>query len=176
VSGGFSKLSKVLNQEDALGAPCLGCDFCSPQAPSRGVGMLRTGVIRRFGVTFTVEITRSSRRHALMLSGGWRQCTGKMLRRKAKQGRREDGADVWILNSIVVRFLGRFRERKESLVTMVALCFHHRAVSPSTSFEYVGDVPCSHDHSGLGNLRSVHPQVEKPVRSNAIKAWISRSR
>jgi hypothetical protein len=23
----FSKLSKVLNQEDALGAPCLGCDF-----------------------------------------------------------------------------------------------------------------------------------------------------
>jgi hypothetical protein len=60
-------LSKVLNQEDALGAPCLGCDFCSPQAPSRGAGMLRTGVFRRFGVTFTVAITRSSRRHALML-------------------------------------------------------------------------------------------------------------
>ena len=64
----FSKLSKVLNQEDALGAPCLGCDFCSPQTPSRGAGMLRTGVIRRFGVTFTVGITGSSRRHALMLS------------------------------------------------------------------------------------------------------------
>jgi hypothetical protein len=31
----FSKLSKVLNQEDALGAPCLGCDSCSPQAPLR---------------------------------------------------------------------------------------------------------------------------------------------
>ena len=55
--------------------------------------------------------------------GGWRQCTGKALRCRAKQGRREDGADVWILNSIVVRFLGRFRERKESLVTMVALCY-----------------------------------------------------
>jgi hypothetical protein len=29
----FFKLSKVLNQEDALGVPCLGSDFCSPQAP-----------------------------------------------------------------------------------------------------------------------------------------------
>jgi hypothetical protein len=38
----------VLNQEYALGAPCLVCDFCSPQAPSQGAGMLRTGVIRRF--------------------------------------------------------------------------------------------------------------------------------
>ena len=43
----FRKLSKVLNQENALGAPGLGCDFCSPQAPSRGAGMLRTGVTRR---------------------------------------------------------------------------------------------------------------------------------
>ena len=30
------KLSKLLNQEDALSAPCLGRSFCSPQAaPSR---------------------------------------------------------------------------------------------------------------------------------------------
>jgi hypothetical protein len=38
VSGGvvFSKLSKLLNQEDALGAPCLHSDFCSPQARPRG--------------------------------------------------------------------------------------------------------------------------------------------
>jgi hypothetical protein len=42
VSGGvvFSKLSKLLNQEDALSAPCLHLDFCSPQAPKRGAGML----------------------------------------------------------------------------------------------------------------------------------------
>jgi hypothetical protein len=48
VSGGvvFSKLSKLLNQEDALGAPCKRIDFCSPQSLSRGAGMLRTGVIR----------------------------------------------------------------------------------------------------------------------------------
>ena len=35
VSGGVgvSKLSKLLNQEDALSAPCLHGDFCSPEAP-----------------------------------------------------------------------------------------------------------------------------------------------
>jgi hypothetical protein len=38
VSGGviFSKLSKLLNQEDALSAPCLRGDCCSPQARPRG--------------------------------------------------------------------------------------------------------------------------------------------
>jgi hypothetical protein len=37
---------------------------------------------------------------------------------QAKQGRREDGADVWILNSTVVRFLGRVQsEKKIFLVT-----------------------------------------------------------
>jgi hypothetical protein len=36
----FPKLSKLLNQEDALGAPCLRGEFCSPQAaPSRGAPM-----------------------------------------------------------------------------------------------------------------------------------------
>ncbi len=49
VSGGlvFSKLSKLLNQENALSAPCcLRGDFRSPQAPGAGAGMLRTGLIR----------------------------------------------------------------------------------------------------------------------------------
>jgi hypothetical protein len=118
----FCKLSKVLHQEDALGARCLGCDFCSPQAPSRGAGMLRTGVIRRRGVTFIAGITESSRRHALMLPGGWRQCTGKAPRCRAKQGRREDGADMWSLTSIVGRFFWRFENGRNSLVTMVPLC------------------------------------------------------
>jgi len=31
----LSKLSKLLDQEDALSAPCLRCDCCSPQAPHR---------------------------------------------------------------------------------------------------------------------------------------------
>jgi hypothetical protein len=32
----FSRLSKLLNQEDALSAPCLCVDFCFPQARRRG--------------------------------------------------------------------------------------------------------------------------------------------
>jgi hypothetical protein len=50
VTGGvvFSKLSKLLNQEDALSAPCLYGDFCSPQAPSRSARILRKGLISRF--------------------------------------------------------------------------------------------------------------------------------
>jgi hypothetical protein len=42
----FAKLSKLLNQENALSAPCLRSGFGSPQAPSWSKGMLRTGVIR----------------------------------------------------------------------------------------------------------------------------------
>jgi hypothetical protein len=68
VSGGvvFSKLSKLLNQEDALSAPWLRGDFCSPQAPSRDAGMLRKGVISHCHIT--VAITGSSCWQALMLS------------------------------------------------------------------------------------------------------------
>jgi hypothetical protein len=36
-------LSKLLNQEDALGALCLHGDFWSPQAPPRSAEMLRIG-------------------------------------------------------------------------------------------------------------------------------------
>jgi hypothetical protein len=99
----FPKLSKLLNQEDALSAPC------SPQAPARGAprpaprlagaggtgGMLRIGLIRHFDVTLLFAITDSSHRQALMLFrwlGG--SCTGGADRCKAKQGRREEGADV----------------------------------------------------------------------------------
>jgi hypothetical protein len=50
----FSKLSKLLNQEDALGAPFLGRDFCSPPAPFRGTGMLRTDVIVTVTLPFVI--------------------------------------------------------------------------------------------------------------------------
>jgi hypothetical protein len=53
----FSKLSKLLNQEDALSAPYLRGDFCSPQAPFRGAEMLRTDVI--VTVTLPFVITES---------------------------------------------------------------------------------------------------------------------
>jgi hypothetical protein len=42
----FPKLSKLLNQENALGAPCLHVISSPCRRPARGGGMLRTGVIR----------------------------------------------------------------------------------------------------------------------------------
>jgi len=57
--------------------------------------MLRIGLIRHFDVTLLFAITDSSHRQALMLFrwlGG--SCTGGADRCKAKQGRREEGADV----------------------------------------------------------------------------------
>ena len=45
----FSKLSKLLHQEHALGAPCLHAVISAlRRRPSLGAGMLRTDVIRRF--------------------------------------------------------------------------------------------------------------------------------
>jgi hypothetical protein len=127
----FSKLSKVLNQEDALGAPCLGCDFCSPQAPSRGAGMLRTG--RRDPslwchiYCWDHRVITPTCADAFPVVGGSARVGA--LRCRAKQGRREDGADVWILTSIIVRFFGRFRERKEFFGNHGgALLLHHRAI------------------------------------------------
>jgi hypothetical protein len=83
----FSKLSKLLNQENALGAPCLQRDFCSPQAPSRGAGMLRTGVIRHchIFVCYTQVIMPTGADAFPVVGGG---CTSRARRCKAKQGRR----------------------------------------------------------------------------------------
>jgi hypothetical protein len=50
----FFRLSRLLNQEDTLRAPCSHRDFSSTQAPSRGAGMLRTEVIRTFYCYITV--------------------------------------------------------------------------------------------------------------------------
>jgi hypothetical protein len=56
----FPKLSKLLNQENALGAPCLRGELCSPQAaPSRGAPMMRTSVIRHFDVTLPFASPKS---------------------------------------------------------------------------------------------------------------------
>jgi hypothetical protein len=85
----FRKLSKLLNQEGALSAPC------SPQAPSRAPGMLRTGLIRHFRCHITVcytQLITPTSVDELPVAGG--TCTGGAHRCKAKQGRREDRADV----------------------------------------------------------------------------------
>ena len=101
VSGGvvFPELSKMLHQEDALGAPCLDTVIaCSPQARPRGARVLRTGVIRHFDVTLrlaTPDIRLASADAFAVVGGG---CTGRAHGCKAKQGRRgKDGADVWLL-------------------------------------------------------------------------------
>jgi hypothetical protein len=97
VSGGvvFPKLSKLLHQEDALGAPCLDTVIL---ALRRGAGMLRTGVIRYFDITLrlaTPDIRLASPDAFAVVGGG---CTGRAHGCKAKQGHRgKDGADVWLL-------------------------------------------------------------------------------
>jgi hypothetical protein len=86
----FPKLSKLLNREDALSAPC------SPPAPARGAGNAADRLDPSLRCHLLFAVTDSSHRQALMLSrwlGGG--CTGGADRCKAKQGRREEGADVW---------------------------------------------------------------------------------
>ena len=75
--------------------------------------MLRKRVIRRFCchtfVCYTQVITLTSA-DAFPVVGG--RCTGRGRRCKARQGCREDGADMWILTSTVVRFWGGVQRRK----------------------------------------------------------------
>jgi hypothetical protein len=68
---------------------CLRGDFYSPQAPSRGTGMLRTGVIRRYRCHISVcytQVIMPTGADAFSAVGG--RCTGRERRCKAKQGRR----------------------------------------------------------------------------------------
>ena len=65
----LSRLSKLLNQEDALSAPC------SPQVPSRGAGMLRTGVNRGCHIfVCCTQVIALTSAHAFPVVGGL--CTG----------------------------------------------------------------------------------------------------
>ena len=70
----------------------------SAGAPSRGAGMLRTGVIRHFDITVRLaapDIRLASADAFAVVGGG---CTGRAHGCKAKQGgRSKDGADVWLL-------------------------------------------------------------------------------
>ena len=100
-SGGvvFLELSKLLRQEDALGAPCLDTVIVALRSRAlAGAGILRTGVIRYFGGTLqlaTPDIRPASADAFAVVGGG---CTGRAQGCKAKQGRRgKDGADVSLL-------------------------------------------------------------------------------
>jgi hypothetical protein len=107
----FPKLSKLLNQENALGAPCLRGELCSPQAaPSRGAPMMRTSVIRHFDVTLPFASPKSLGWQALFFFGGWRRCTGKAHRCKAKQSRRGKTAPAFECYSHISTVFGRHQE------------------------------------------------------------------
>jgi hypothetical protein len=99
VSGGvvFPELSKLLRQEDALGAPCLDTVVLALRRRALA-GQRRTGVIRYFDVTLrlaTPDIRLASADAFTVVGGG---CTGRAHGCKAKQGRRgKDGADMWVL-------------------------------------------------------------------------------
>jgi hypothetical protein len=109
---GVSKLSKLLNQEDALSVPCLRGD-------------LRTGVILHFDVTLSFGITEPSCWQALMLFpvvGG--RCTGRSNRCKAKQGRRGKTALKFVAYYHSNTVFWTCREVKRIyLVTMAVRCF-----------------------------------------------------
>jgi hypothetical protein len=72
----FPKLSKLLNQEDALGTPWLH-GHCSPQARPRGA--LLTSVTRHFDVTLSLAAPKSSRWQALMSPRWWRRMHGQRV-------------------------------------------------------------------------------------------------
>ena len=90
-------MSKLLHQEDALGAPCLDTVIVALRRRAlAGARILRTGLIRHFGVTLrlaTPDIRLASADAFAVVGGG---CTGRAHGCKAKQGRRgKDGADGW---------------------------------------------------------------------------------
>ena len=92
----FPGLSKLLNQEDALGAPCLDTVILALRRRAlTGAGVLRRGVIRYFCITLrlaTPDIRRASADAFAVVGGG---CTGRAHGCKAKQGHPgKDGADV----------------------------------------------------------------------------------
>ena len=104
-------MSKLLNQEDALSAPWLCGDLCSPQAPPRDAVILRKGVIRRFRrhilVCYT-QVIMPAVADAFPVVGG--RCTGRARRCKGQAGRRGKTALMVVATPTVVRFLG-FVER-----------------------------------------------------------------
>ena len=93
-------MSKLLHQEDALGAPCLDTVMVAlrRRALAGALRLAGTRVIRYFGVTLrlaTPDIRLASADAFAVVGGG---CTGRAHGCKAKQGRRgKNGADIWIL-------------------------------------------------------------------------------
>ena len=101
VSGGvvFPELSKLLRQEDALGAPCLDTVIVALRSRAlagRRNAADRRGSLLRYHITACYTGHQAASADAFAVVGGG--CTGRAHGCKAKQGRRgNDGADVWFL-------------------------------------------------------------------------------
>jgi hypothetical protein len=133
VSGGVFQVVKTASSRGRTGRTLLRLLFLLSTGAHGGAGMLRTGVIRRFRVTFTVATPKSSRRHALMLSR-WLAAVHELRAPVQGQNRAVVKAALTcgFLTSIVVRVFGRFQKRKEFFGNHGgALSLHHRASSPS---------------------------------------------
>jgi hypothetical protein len=118
----FLGLSKLLHQEDALGAPCLDTVIVAlRKCALAGRRMLRTGVIRHFDITLRLATPdiRLASAEAFAVVGG--RCTGRAHGCKAKQGRRGKTALTCDSCSYSSTVLGSRPERKKIyLVTMSA--------------------------------------------------------
>ena len=112
----FPKLSKLLNQGDALSAPCFsraslaGRSTASPARAGNAAGRLDPSLLMSHYCLLHQLITPTSADELPVVGG---RCTGGAHRCKVKQGCREDRADVWILASKVVRFGGRVQSEKK---------------------------------------------------------------
>ncbi len=92
----FSKLSKLLNQEDALSAPWLRDDFCSRRralAGRRNAAERRKPSLLKSHYLWDHRVIMLTSADGMAVVGG--RCTGRARRCKAKQGRRGKTALTW---------------------------------------------------------------------------------
>ena len=110
----FLKLSKLLNQGDALSAPCFLRASSRGASRHAGTGGMPRSLTRHFrchiAVCYTQLITPTSADELPVVGG---RCTGGAHRCKVKQSCRKDRADVCILAFKVVRFGGRVQSEKK---------------------------------------------------------------
>jgi hypothetical protein len=128
----FSELSKLLNQEDALSAPCFWRGFGSPHARLRGTQECCGGVIRVFEVKLRFATPKSSGWQALMLSR-WLAADARAEGTDARPSRavvtrRSRGVK---LTPIIVRFLDGVQsdEKRIYFVTMAVRCGNSSSIT-----------------------------------------------
>jgi hypothetical protein len=125
----FSELSKLLNQEYALSAPCFWRGFGSPHARLRWTQVRRCDSrLRGKTPVCCTQVIRLASADAFAVAGG--RCTGRAHRYKAKQGRRGKTALECRAYSHNSTFLGRRPDEKRIyFVTMAARCGNSSSIT-----------------------------------------------